>query len=320
MTDEANRLKALRSYRILDTEPERAFDDLTMIASQVCGTPIALITLVDKDRQWFKSRVGVEVQETARSISFCAHAIKQRDIFQVSDATKDERFCDNPFVTGEPRIRFYAGKPLMSREGEALGTLCVVDLLPRTLTDCQKEALEALQRQVEAQLELRRNLDELRLAVHGLGTLSALIPYCSNCELNIVIPAETAAIGKVRAGVKELLTGKGWPRQSLMNVELAVEEAMANAIHHGCKDDASKRVQCCVTFDAGGAGEVVIVVRDPGPGFDVAAVPDPLDDANLSKPSGRGVFLINHMMDRVEFSDGGRQVMMRKSARGHAEP
>ncbi len=314
MSDEATRLKALRSYRILDTEPERAFDDLTMIASQICGTPIALITLVDKDRQWFKSRVGIEVRETERSVSFCAHAIKQPGIFQVPDATKDERFRDNPFVTGEPRIRFYAGKPLLSREGEALGTICVVDLSPRTLTEGQREALEALQRQVEALLELRRNLDELRVAIDGLGTLSALIPYCSTCELNIVIPADLASMGKVRAGVKELLTSKGWARPSLMKVELAVEEALANAIHHGCKDDASKRVQCCVSFDA--AGDLVIVVRDPGPGFDVKAVPDPLQDENLSKPSGRGVLLINHMMDSVEFSDGGRQVMMRKHAEG----
>src|SRR5271168_2914127 len=111
MIDEAGRLKALHKYRILDTDPEQAFDDLTLIASQICGTPIALITLVDENRQWFKSRVGLEMQQTSRSISFCAHAIQQQGIFVVQDALNDPRFRDNALVLGEPHIRFYAGKP-----------------------------------------------------------------------------------------------------------------------------------------------------------------------------------------------------------------
>jgi anti-sigma regulatory factor (Ser/Thr protein kinase) len=310
ITDEAGRLKALRKYRILDTDPEQAFDDLTLIASQICGTPIALISLVDENRQWFKSRVGLQVQETSRSVSFCAHAIQQQGIFLVPDALNDARFRDNPLVRGDPHIRFYAGTPLMTPEGDALGTLCVIDYHPRTLTLSQKDGLEALQRQVEAQLELRRNLDELRVALEGIETLAALIPYCSTCELNIVIPADPVAIGKVSAGVKELLTSKQWSTEEVMKVQLAVQEALANAIRHGCKNDPSKQVQCCVTFDA--TGELVIVVRDPGPGFDVAAVPNPLEDGNLLELSGRGVFLINQLMDTVEFTDGGRRVLMRK--------
>jgi anti-sigma regulatory factor (Ser/Thr protein kinase) len=317
MIDEAARLKALHKYRILDTKPEQAFDDLTLIASQICGTPIALISLVDEDRQWFKSRVGVKVQETPRSVSFCAHAIQQTGIFLVPDALQDARFRDNPLVQGDPHFRFYAGKPLMTPEGHALGTLCVADYQPRTLTQAQKDALEALQRQVEAQLELRRNLDELRVALEGIDTLSSLIPFCSTCQLNIVIPADAAAIAKVSAGVKELLNSKQWPEEEVMEVQLAVQEALANAIHHGCKDDPSKHVQCCVAIDA--KGEVVIVVRDPGPGFDATAVPDPREGDNVLKQSGRGVFLINQLMDSVEFTEEGRQVRMRKRADAKAK-
>src|SRR5918995_1924367 len=160
-TGEQQRLAALRRYRILDTEPERAFDDLTLLASQICGTPMALITLVDEDRQWFKSRVGVSVSETSRSISFCTHAIEQPGLFVVSDTHEDRRFRDNPLVAGDPHVRFYAGAPLITPDGHALGTICVADRVPRQLTADQRESLLALKRQVEMQLELRRNLIEL---------------------------------------------------------------------------------------------------------------------------------------------------------------
>ena len=310
VTDEAQRLKALHHYRILDTDPEQAFDDLTLLASQVCGTPIALISLVDEDRQWFKSRIGVPELETARSVSFCAHAIQQPGLFIVSDASTDARFRDNPLVQGDPHIRFYAGAPLVTREGDALGTLCVIDRRPRALTEDQKQALAALQRQVQAQLELRRNLAELRIALDGIDKLGDLVQYLSTCELNITIPADPAAMTKVGEGVTELLTAKQWPAEDVMKVELALQETLANAIRHGCKNDRSKQVQCCVTFDA--AGELLIVVRDPGTGFDVKSVPNPLEGSNLLRPSGRGVFLINQLMDTVEFSDHGRQVLMRK--------
>ncbi len=307
---EAGRLNALRQYKILDTEPEQAFDDLTLIASQICGVPIALISLVDEDRQWFKSRVGVEIRETSRSVSFCAHAILQQGIFTIPDASRDERFCNNPFVKGEPHIRFYAGAPIITQDGYALGTLCVIDHVPRELTADQKNALSALERQVSAQLELRRNLEELRVALEGIETLSALIPFCSTCELNIVIPADPAAMQKVTGGVSELLAGRHWPEKEITDVDLALQEALANAIRHGCKNDPHKEVQCCVTFDS--TGELLIVVRDPGSGFDPAAVPNPLEGDNIFKGSGRGVFLINQLMDTAEYAEGGRKVLMTK--------
>ena len=164
-SSEAARLAALRRYRILDTDPERAFDDLAHLASHICGTPIALISLVDEDRQWFKAAVGVTGAETSRSVAFCAHAIQEPGIMMVNDAMRDERFRDNPLVTGEMHLRFYAGAPLNTPDGHAVGTLCVADTVPRELTGEQTRALDALRRQVEAQLELRRNLMELQEAL-----------------------------------------------------------------------------------------------------------------------------------------------------------
>jgi len=159
--NEAERLKALREYSILDTLPEQALDDLTTLAAQLCGTPIAMISLVDEHRQWFKSRVGTDMTETARDISFCSHAVRQHDLFTVKDATEDERFADNPLVTGEPKIRFYAGAPLINPRDSALGALCVIDHVPRVLTGLQEQALWVLSRQVMTHLELHRHMREL---------------------------------------------------------------------------------------------------------------------------------------------------------------
>jgi GAF domain-containing protein len=162
---ETDRLRALRSYKILDTKPEERFDELTQLAAIICGVPISLISLLDADRQWFKSRFGLDVEETPRAQAFCTHAIMQPEMFVVPDAAKDERFARNPLVTGDPHIRFYAGAPLATRDGHLLGTLCVMDRQPHTLTKEQKTALEILARQVIANIELRSNLQELRDAL-----------------------------------------------------------------------------------------------------------------------------------------------------------
>jgi GAF domain-containing protein len=165
--NEQERRASLASYAILDTDPEPSFDDLTLLASFICKTPIALITLVDEHRQWFKSRVGMSAEETSRDIAFCSHAILQDEMFIVPDALKDERFRDNPLVGGEPHIRFYAGLPLINDEGYALGTLCVIDKTPRDLSSTETEALRALGRLVLGQMDLRRNLVSLKRALYN---------------------------------------------------------------------------------------------------------------------------------------------------------
>jgi len=162
---EAARVAALDRYAILDTEPEQTFDDIVVLASFVCKTPIAMLSLVDDRRQWFKSKVGVQIRETPREMSFCAHAIQQEDLFIVPDTLKDPRFKENPMVVGEPHIRFYTGAPIINEEGFALGTLCVIDRQPRELDSEQKEALWALSRLALGQMELRQNLQLLKQAL-----------------------------------------------------------------------------------------------------------------------------------------------------------
>ncbi len=164
--NEEARLMALEKYAILDTDPEAAFDDLTLLASFVCKTPIALITLIDENRQWVKSRIGLSILETSRDVAFCSRAILQQEIFEVPNALEDERFRNNPLVVSEPHIRFYAGMPLITEDGYALGALCVIDQKPRELAPDQRDALKALSRLVLAQLEFRRNLILLKEALN----------------------------------------------------------------------------------------------------------------------------------------------------------
>ncbi len=163
---EDRRMSALKNYNVLDTAPEQDYDDVTNLAAVICKSPIALISLVDEERQWFKSKFGLEANETPREHAFCAHAIcNPDDLFVVEDASKDERFQANPLVTGNPNIRFYAGAPLVTTEGDAVGTICVIDDKARKLTDKEAEALRTLSRMVVAQLELRRNLSSMEQTV-----------------------------------------------------------------------------------------------------------------------------------------------------------
>lgn len=160
--NEKARLDSLRNCMVLDTPPEDHFNDITVLASYICETPIALISLVDSDRQWFKSKVGILKSETPRDIAFCAHAIMQKDVFVVPDATLDPRFKNNPLVVSDPKIRFYAGATLLTSQHHALGTLCVADYVPRSLSQQQLAALKLLSRQVVALLELRQQCIKLK--------------------------------------------------------------------------------------------------------------------------------------------------------------
>ena len=155
--NEAARLQALREYSLLDTLPEQDFEDITKIASEICQTPIALITLIDSDRQWFKSNHGLTVTETPRDYAFCAHAINTpNEILTVEDSRKDKRFADNPLVTGYPNVIFYAGIPLINPDGFSLGTICVIDNKPRELSEKQLDSLRALSNQVVNLFEFRK--------------------------------------------------------------------------------------------------------------------------------------------------------------------
>ncbi|NNC95646.1 MAG: GAF domain-containing sensor histidine kinase [Chitinophagales bacterium] len=161
--NEEERLNSLGNYNLINTLPEKDFDDITRIASKICNTPISLVSLITADKQWFKSHHGIDVLETDRELSFCAHAIlTPKNILEVSDARKDARFADNPLVVGEPHVIFYAGVPLVNQEGMALGTLCIIDHYPKSLSDDEKETLVALANQVVKLFELRRTNKELR--------------------------------------------------------------------------------------------------------------------------------------------------------------
>lgn len=153
--NEEARLREFKRLKILDTAAEKLFDDIARIASVIAGTPIALLSLVDGTRQWFKAKVGLDVDETPRDVAFCAWAILGDEIFEINDASKDERFADNPLVVSSPAIRFYAGAPLKMSSGEGIGTVCVIDSEPRELDETQKEALRALSRIAAALMESR---------------------------------------------------------------------------------------------------------------------------------------------------------------------
>jgi signal transduction histidine kinase len=168
---ESARQAELEAFDILDTLPEEMYDAITLLAAEICDTPIALVSIVDGERQWFKSKIGLDIAEGPRELAFCAHAVLEPDsLLIVPNAIKDERFFDNPYVTGDAEVRFYAGAPLVTKSGNALGTLCVIDRNPRELNPAQQRALEALSKQVMALLDLRWTVSELKRKQEGLET------------------------------------------------------------------------------------------------------------------------------------------------------
>ncbi len=175
--NEQDRLQKLYELVILDTLEEQAYDDLTKLAAQICETPIALVSLIDRDRQWFKSHHGLDARETPREFAFCAHAILNDEIFIVEDSSLDERFHDNPLATGEPHVKFYAGAPLIMSDNIKLGTLCVIGNNARKISLAQQEALQALARQVVSQLELRLKVKELEILDHAKDEFISMVSH-----------------------------------------------------------------------------------------------------------------------------------------------
>ncbi len=173
--NEMDRLEALKSYEILDTGSEQSFDDIVNIASLICDSPIAAISLIDSHRQWFKSKLGLNVTETSRDLAFCAHAILEKSVFEVKNASQDPRFMDNPLVKGDPQIQFYAGAPILDKNGFALGAVCVIDKKTKELTSNQKEALASLSRQAMSQIQATQVQRELDAANHQLEVAQTLI-------------------------------------------------------------------------------------------------------------------------------------------------
>lgn len=180
--NEIKRLEALKRYGLLDTPSEDSYDDFVNLASFICEAPIALISLLDEQRQWFKARVGLNVSETPREQAFCSHTIQSHHTMVVEDAMADERFSENPLVCSAPNIRFYAGVPLTDADGYALGTLCVIDRRPRHLEPQQQQALEALARQLVTLCQYRRASADLAGALEDVKTLRSLLPICSYCK------------------------------------------------------------------------------------------------------------------------------------------
>ncbi len=174
---EESRLRKLHELGILDTLEEQAYDDLTRLAAEICGTPISLVSLVDRHRQWFKSHHGLDARETPREFAFCAHAILGTEVFVVEDSSKDERFFDNPLATDKPHVVFYAGAPLIMSDNHRLGTLCVIGDSPGTITAAQRESLQALARQVVSQLELRLKLKELEVLDHSKDEFISMVSH-----------------------------------------------------------------------------------------------------------------------------------------------
>jgi PAS domain S-box-containing protein len=236
---EEKRVSTLRLYDILDTLPEEDFDNITRLASEICQTPIALISLVDDHRQWFKSRVGLECPETPKEISFCAHAIQQDDIFEVVNATEDNRFRTSPLVTSNPHIRFYAGAPLVTNDGYRLGTLCVINTEPTSISLSQKNSLKILARSVMSLLELRREKKEAELFRLGLDEVSAVSVYNSSLVFEYV-NEKFCELAAMSAGE---LIGKSIREVALATLSPAEKEEAINTIKNGNTFRATVRNQ-----------------------------------------------------------------------------
>ena len=227
-SNDAARLQELRSYGVLDSPDEQAFDDIGALVRDIAGTPIGIISLVDENRQWFKSCIGLDAKETPRNISFCGHTILQRTPLLINDALDDPRFCDNPLVIQEPHIRFYAGFPLISSNGLALGSLCAVDQQPRQLHDSQIQALERLARLAVRQMELKRQGRLLAQAAQP-ATTEAEAPAPPPARLHQLLTSKDQLISMVEL----MLSQSSQACFGLMRLEFKELRRIANALGEG---------------------------------------------------------------------------------------
>lgn len=285
--NETERLEALRHYRILDTAGEQVFDDLVVLTSQFFQAPIALISLVDVDRQWFKSKVGLTEAETPRAVAFCSHTILQTEPLIVPDACRDERFASNPLVTGAPNIRFYAGAPLITPEGHVLGTLNVIDNKPRQFSHQQMEALCIMARQVMTQLELRRSAERLAVVNEQLGrevlerkhAEAALRRLSSRNEL-ILWAAGDGIYGLDTSG-NATFVNPAAARMTGWSVEELVGQPLHDILHHSKPDGTPHPREECPVHSTFGDGEFHRVTDDvfwrkDGTKFPVAYLSTPM--------------------------------------------
>ena len=294
--NEEQRLEWLRECEILDTLPETAFDEVARMAADLCRVPIAAINLVDRDRQWSKAAVGQDKTQDSRTVSFCAHTIVEGDLMVVSDALGDARFAGNPLVTGDPNIRFYAGAPLVTSEGFALGSLCVVDRVPRQLTAEQAALLRLLARQVVGRIELMRHIalqnrlmeDRERLLTEARETAAQQRAFLRDvlrsvtagrlwlCQATGELPvavgpesawlplSESGDIQVLRRRTREAAVRHGFAEARWQDLETAVGEASMNAVVHG----GGGRGLVCGTGDT-----VQVWVEDGGRGITVESLP-----------------------------------------------
>jgi signal transduction histidine kinase len=301
-TAEAIRLDALRGYDILDTPRERAFDDITRLAALICDAPIALVSLVDRERQWFKSKIGLGVSETPIGSSICAHAIRQHDVFVVPDTLLDERFRNNPLVTDEPHIRFYAGASLRTADGVPLGTVCVLDRKPRTLQPEQIEALQALARQTMAQIELRRLLTQAQESNHYRRQLMAIAGH------DLKTPLRTAAYA-IRKVQRELSAEQAAPlnvaTEALARIDREFSELASLAGTEGAMTAPDQ-----LRFDLGSVLETVLghwQKQAQAKGLRLRSVPTHL--RVVSHPALLTTLLGNLLGNAVKYTESGSVLM-----------
>jgi signal transduction histidine kinase/CheY-like chemotaxis protein len=312
--DEAARLKSLYDYDILDTEAEKTFDDITQLVAQICNMPISLISLVDSERQWFKSKIGLAPQQTAKDIAFCTHAIHQKKVFEVEDTLHDERFFDNPLVTSTPNIRFYAGTPLVSPDGHVIGTLCVIDNKPNKLTQDQRQALEVLGRSVISQMELRKNNKILKLANEHKTEFLSNMSHELRTPLNAIIGfshlmLENTQDYKMPQKFAEYVKHIDYSGRRLLSVVNSVIDL--NKIEAGMMQVQIKTI-CLREFIKNLEGMLAITANQKDVEFSVHVSNDlpkylAVDQAKISQ------IITNLAHNAIKFTDGGKWVKVELS-------